>query len=177
MTVKRKMVTAVFLDRFNAEHAVEHLHALGYTDQEINVLMADATRRKFYAGDHKNKIEAGTKAAEGLATGGAIGTAVGATIGAIIALGVSLAIPGLGLVIAGPIAAGLAGAGAGAITGGLIGVLVGWGIPEDNARAYEEALKQGGVVVGVVAHTNDEVSRLQKDLKELEGENVYVCNC
>ena len=43
---------------------------------------------------------------------------------AVAAAGTSLAIPGLGVVIAGPLAAALAGAGAGAATGGLLGAQV-----------------------------------------------------
>ena len=58
-------------------------------------------------------------------------------------LGTSLVIPGLGLIIAGPLAAGLAGAGAGGITGGLIGALVGSGIPEDRAKIYEDGKLNG----------------------------------
>ena len=52
-------------------------------------------------------------------------------------------------IVAGPIFAALAGGGAGAVTGGAVGGLVGLGIPESNAKAYEEALKKGGVVFGV----------------------------
>ncbi len=58
-------------------------------------------------------------------------------------------IPGLGLVVAGPIAAGLAGAGAGGITGGLMGSLIGWGISEDKAKIIESEIKSGGIMLGV----------------------------
>src|SRR5437879_5713335 len=51
----------------------------------------------------------------------------------------SIAIPGLGVIIAGPLAAGLAGAGAGALTGGLVGAFVGWGIPEEHAKQQRES--------------------------------------
>ena len=54
------------------------------------------------------------------------------------AVGSTIAVPGLGLVVAGPIAAALAGAGAGAAAGGLIGAMVGAGIPEDRgAKEYK----------------------------------------
>ena len=56
---------------------------------------------------------------------------------AIAAIGTSLVIPGLGLVVAGPLAAALAGAGAGGTAGGLIGALVGHGMPEDRTKKYE----------------------------------------
>ena len=175
MAAQRKMVTAVFRDRINAERAFDRVHALGYANSEINVLMSEKTRATYYTGQKKGKIEAGSKAAEGLGVGGAVGTAVGATLGAIVAAGTSILLPGIGL-IAGPIAGALAGAGAGAVTGGIIGVLVGWGIPENNAKAYEAVLKQGGIVLGVVARKGDD-AKLKKELEEAGGEDVVVCNC
>ena len=54
----------------------------------------------------------------------------------------------VGLVIAGPLAAGLAGAGAGAATGGLVGALTGTGVPEDEAKIYENEIKDGGIYMG-----------------------------
>jgi hypothetical protein len=47
-------------------------------------------------------------------------------------------------IAAGPIMAALSGAAAGATTGGVVGALVGLGIPEYEAKAYEERLKTGG---------------------------------
>ena len=52
----------------------------------------------------------------------------------------------VGLVIAGPLAAGLAGAGA--ATGGLVGALTGTGVPEDEAKIYENEIKDGGIYMG-----------------------------
>ena len=88
------------------------------------------------------------------------------------AIGTTLALPGLGIVIAGPIAAALAGAGAGGVAGGMIGALVGLGISEENAQAYQDALRAGGVVVGVRPHSSDDASHIQKLFKDLRGENV-----
>ena len=46
----------------------------------------------------------------------------------------SVALPGIGLVIAGPLAAAAAGAGAGAAGGGLLGALIGWNMPEERVK-------------------------------------------
>src|SRR5262249_28818533 len=118
------------------------------------------------------KHEAGTLATEGMGVGGAIGTAVGATLAAIVAVGTSLVIPGLNLVIAGPIAAALAGAGAGAVTAGLIGLLAGAGFTEDNAEAYQAALREGGIVLGVTPHNSKDAAEIEKELKNLGGEDA-----
>ncbi len=56
----------------------------------------------------------------------------------------ALAIPGLGpFIAAGPIMAALSGAAAGATAGGVVGGLVGLGIPEYEAKAYEDRIKRG----------------------------------
>jgi hypothetical protein len=99
-----------------------------------------------------------SKAAEGAGIGGAIGVAVGALLAAGATVGTSIAIPGLGLVITGPVAAALAGAGAGAAVGGLLGTLVGLGIPEERVLRYADSVHEGGVVLGVRPH-NDEDAR------------------
>src|SRR5262245_5619504 len=118
----KEMVTAVFRDRTQARRAYEGLIQRGYLPTEINVLMSEATRTAHFSGEEdKASMAAGNQGLEGTAVGGGIGTAVGATIGAIIAAGTTVALPGLGLLVAGPIAGALAGAGAGAVTGGALG--------------------------------------------------------
>ncbi len=169
---KQKMITAVFRDRYEAIEAFVWLRARGYPGIQLSVLMSDQTRLYFQDEEKEGKIERGSMAAEGAATGGAIGTAVGAGLAAIAAIGTSLVLPGLGLVIAGPIAAAFAGGGAGAVAGGLIGGLVGYGIPESNAKAYEEALKSGGVAIGVVPQSSEDASLIKKEFERLNGENI-----
>ena len=171
----KKMVTAVFRDRYDAERAFDYLHGLGYLDTEINVLMSDRTRAAYYPAKDESKHAAGSMATEGMGVGGAIGTAVGATLAAVAAIGTTIALPGLGLLIAGPIAAALAGGGAGAVAGGAIGALVGAGMTEQNAQAYEEALRHGGVVIGVVPHNDDHSNDVQAKFKQFNGENVCYC--
>jgi hypothetical protein len=173
---RQKMVTAVFRHRNDSEQAFDYLYHLGYTDRDINVLMSDKTRSSFYPNrEDETKHNAGTKAAEGTGIGGAIGTAVGATLAAVAAIGTSIAVPGLGLVIAGPLAAAFAGGGAGAVTGGAVGALVGAGINEQNAEAYSEALREGGVVLGVTPKNREHAKAIEERFKELHGENVCYC--
>jgi hypothetical protein len=170
------MLTAVFLDRTHAQRAYEWLIDQGYTSDDINVLMSADTRTNYFTEEHEESPPpASTHGAEGVATGGAIGTAVGATIAAVAAIGTSIFVPGLGLVIAGPVAAALAGGGAGAIAGGVIGGLVGLGIPESNADAYHEALKNGGVVIGVKPRSTEDGTRIEEEFERLNGGNICYC--
>ena len=170
---KKKMVSAVFRDRFNAHSAYSWLTSHGYNSSDINLLMAESTKAKYYSNPDESPIPASTHVAEGAAAGGAIGTAVGATAAAIAAIGTSIALPGIG-VVAGPLAAALAGGGAGAVTGGVIGALVGMGIPESNAKAYEEALRDGGIVIGVAPHSAEDAAKIKDKFKELKGENIIT---
>ncbi len=161
-----KLVTALFKSRVTAEAAVREISKLGYTRDDVSILMSDTTRTKEFG------IEAGSKAAEGAGVGGAVGGTVGAILAAVAAVGTSIALPGLGLVIAGPIAAALAGAGAGGAAGGLIGLLVGTGIPENRATVYDKGVREGGILVGVDAKSDADADRIAKVFESLNAKNV-----
>ncbi|HXC71843.1 MAG TPA: hypothetical protein VN644_17795 [Pyrinomonadaceae bacterium] len=163
---KARLVTALFTSKVAAESAVDALLKRGFSRDDISVLMSDATRSKEFA------IQTRTHAADGLGIGAAAGGAVGAVLAAIAAVGTTLFLPGINLVIAGPIAAALAGAGAGGAAGGVIGALVGAGIPEYRAKVYEAGIKGGGILIGVEARSDEEVDRLEDLLNELGGEHV-----
>src|SRR5258708_36747590 len=80
---RKKMVMAVFQNRYDAERAFDLLYARGYRDSEINVLMTDQTRANFYPDVMKDeeRHEAGTRAAEGMGIGGGGGAAGGGAPG------------------------------------------------------------------------------------------------
>lgn len=146
----------------------------GYDPKDIDVLMTDETRTRHF-GDVTPGTEftTGTKAAEGLGKGSVIGGGVGAALAAIFAVGSSVVIPGLGLVVAGPIAAALAGAGAGGATGGIIGALIGAGIPKERATAYDAGLKKGGIVIGTRARDAKHATDLERDFGSYGGRDIY----
>ncbi len=163
---KSKLVTGLFKNRIAAEAAVDAILKRGYTRDDISVLMSDATRSKEFA------LQAKSHVADGAGIGGALGGAVGAVLAAIAVVGSTIVLPGLNLVIAGPIAAALAGAGAGAATGGVIGALIGAGIPEYRAKVYETGLKGGGILIGVEARADEEIGNLEELLESIGGEHV-----
>jgi hypothetical protein len=152
----------MFRDRSAAERAVADLHNLGYSQSDISVMIQDETIQKQFATQH------GTKAGEGLGAGAAIGGILGAIIAGLTATGSIVAIAGTGgaaaPLVAGPLAAVLAGLGVGGLGGGIIGALVGAGIPEEHARAYEQGLRQGGILVGVNADStrSDQVRQIME---------------
>jgi len=171
-TGRSGMVTGLFRDRESAERAYGSLEQRGYTKDDVNLVMSDETRKKHFAVDNR-ETELGNKALEGAGTGAAIGGTVGATLAAIAAIGTTLALPGLGLLVAGPIAAALAGAGAGGATGGLIGALIGAGIPEERVKNYEEGIKKGGILMGVTPRTPADAEYFEQDWKRHQGQEVY----
>jgi hypothetical protein len=166
------MLTGIFTDKNSTEGAYKSLRDRGYSDDDINVIMSDQTRDKYYANDPKSEL--GTKAAEGTGVGSIIGGSLGAIIGGVAAIGTNLILPGLGLVIWGPLAAALAGAGAGGLTGGLAGALIGWGIPEDRAKLYESGIKEGGTVLGVKPKTPQDAEFFEGEWKNTHrGQHIY----
>ena len=169
-----RYVTGMYSSPESANRAYEGLTSKhGYKPDDISVMMSDDTRKKHF-GDVKpgTELSGGTKAAEGLGKGAAIGGGVGAALAALFAIGTSVAIPGLGLIVAGPIAAALAGAGAGGATGGIIGALIGAGIPEDRAREYERGLNDGGILIGTRYRDADHAKALERDFTSYGGSNV-----
>lgn len=169
-----RYVTALYPTPEAASRAYSSLTSdHGYKSEDINVLMSDDTRQRHF-GDVKpgTELSGGTKAAEGLGKGGAIGGGIGAALGALFAIGTSIVIPGLGLVVAGPLAAALAGLGAGGATGGLIGALIGAGIPEDRAREYERGINEGGILIGTRPRDDKHAADLERDFSTYGGTNV-----
>lgn len=161
-TQQGRLVTGMFADRDSAERAYNTLHSRGYGKDDIHLIMSDDTRKRHF-GSESVKTELGTKAMEGAGTGSAIGGTVGAIAAAVAAIGTTLLLPGLGLVIAGPLVAAFAGAGAGGIAGGIIGALVGSGIPEERAVVYEKGIKDGHIVMGVKPRNDDDAVYIAND--------------
>jgi hypothetical protein len=152
------MVVGLFRESRQAELAIRELKAAGFSDNQIGVLMQDRDIQQELA------ESTGTTVSEA-AKGGAIGGGVaGGVLGLLAGVG-ALAIPGIGPIVAGgALASTLAGAGIGAAAGGLLGALVGMGVPEEDARYFEEGLRAGGVLVTVHAG-----SRIQEVRQILRG--------
>ncbi len=147
------MVIGVFSDKNTAEDAIEDLKTEGYDAKDISIVMRDGETTQTVTQD------TGASVAEGAASGAVTGGVLGGLAGLLVGIG-AITIPGIGaILIGGPLAAilGLTGAAAvtvsgaatGALAGGLVGALVGLGVPEEEARVYEERVKEGGVLLAV----------------------------
>jgi hypothetical protein len=170
---EKRLLTGMFRDRESTENAYRNLQERGYSKDDINLVMSNEARDRHFGGDIAEQTEIGTKAAEHAGKGSAIGGTIGGIVGVIAAIGTSVVIPGLGVLIAGPIAAGLAGAGAGGLAGGVIGALVGSGIPEARAQLYESGIKEGNVVISVKPKNEEDAEYLEKSWRSNRGEEIY----
>jgi len=172
MSNERPLMTGLFPDRESAERGYNSMADRGYTKDDVNVVMSEDTKKRHFAPEG-TETELGNKAAEGAGVGGAIGGTVGAIAAAFVAVGTTLAIPGLGIVIAGPLAAAVAGAGAGAATGGLVGALVGWNMPEERVKEYDEGIRKGGILMGVRPKNDEDAAYLEDSWKNNRAQGVY----
>jgi uncharacterized membrane protein len=140
-----RTVVGMFTNRPDAEAAIRELKAAGFGGDRIGVALQDQEDQR----EVRDLLEAtGREAAGGAAKGAVSGSLVGGLIGL---LG-SLLIPGVGLImVGGVLASTLTGAGIGAATGGIIGALVALGVPEADARHFDEGLRSGRTLVTVDA--------------------------
>ena len=166
MAGKNTAAFGIFPSHSAAEVAVDRLHAAGFSNDDVSVLMADKQGSKDFA------AEKNTKAPEGTTAGVLGGGTLGGTLGLLAGIG-ALAIPGVGpLIAAGPIMGALAGLGIGGAVGGLVGALVGMGIPEYEAKRYEGRVNDGGILVSVHCESSEEISRAKDVLKAAGGEDI-----
>ena len=160
-----KSITAVFDTRFESDNALRKLELAGYTDKEISMIVTEETRGKHFG------IKENTQAEAGAATGAAIGGVAGAIMLGLASAG-TLLVPGLNLVVSGALIGALAGLGAGGVAGGLIGTLVGLGIPEHEAKLYEDAVRKGAILIAVESKNDDSTDRIKRILKDANAKDV-----
>ena len=162
-------MSAVFCIANTREQAigiVDNLRQVGFTREDISVLLPDKRSTHDFAHEHH------TKAPEGATAGAGTGAAVGAGLGWLAGIG-ALAIPGLGpLIAAGPIMAALSGAAVGGTVGGLAGALIGMGIPEFEAKHYEGKIHNGNILISVHSDDSAETSRAKKVFEESGATDV-----
>jgi hypothetical protein len=179
-----RFVTALFRNTDAAERAYRAAVALGYDHSEVNLVVSDATRERLMserqsahpqqsAHPHlsSNATESASKLAKGADLGGPTGGAFGTIAPVLAAVGTAVLIPGI--VLAGPIAVALTAAGAVGLAGGLIGALKDWGIPHERIRDYEAAVRDGSILLGVKAHSDEDAQRLEQQWEREGGRFVH----
>ena len=142
-TTTRTHYVGVFDDRNDAELAARDLREKGFKDDQIGYAWRDDQGKT-----HTEGNKAGVMAASGAGTGVVLGGLIGA--------GAALLIPGIGPVVSGgllasALAGGATGAVVGGVSGGIAGALVGLGIPEEEAKYYDQQVRDGRTLMTVRA--------------------------
>lgn len=156
-----KTVVGVFLNRTDAEDVITKLSSEGYDPRDISIVMRDRGR-----GWEIQSSDTVLGAVSGAIAGGVVGVLAGLLV-------VTGIVPGLGtILIGGPIATALglsgmsattvSGAVTGALAGGLIGLLASLGMSKDEARMYEDRIREGGILIAVPITDN-----LEDDVREI----------
>jgi hypothetical protein len=173
------LVTGLFRDRDSSERAYEVVVERGYDTSDINLVMSDETRDRHFLATDQVSTDLGDKAAEdsekkaATLLGGPVGGTLGTIGAALAALGAVIVLPGLGIVIAGPVAAAVAAAGSVSLAGGLVGALTHWGIPKERVEQYEAGIRAGGILMGVAPRSEEDALYFQRQWKAIGGEHVY----
>lgn len=172
------MVTAVFNDPSGVERAYEAALSRGYSSDDINLVLSEATRRRHFT-EQQVEGELADKAAESTEKstekkqhaaarlGGPAGGTAATIAPALAAIGSATLIPGL--IVAGPIAVAFAAAAAVGVAGGLIGVLTNWGIPKSRVEEYETQIRQGGILIGVKTKSEADTTHLRNEWQSAGG--------
>lgn len=161
-----KSIVGIANSRVEVEAAIDDLQRALIPAADISVLIPDS------GGVPDTGTVKATKAPEGATAGGITGGVAGGALGLLAGIG-ALAIPGVGpFIAAGPIMAALSGAALGATAGGVVGALVGLGIPELEAKVYEERIKKGGYLVAVHVSDNDRSKEIREILERNHLEDI-----
>jgi len=168
------IVTALFKSASGVERAYDAAVSRGYGGDDINLVLSEDTRRKYFNSDQVES-ELADKAAESTEkkqpaaakVGGPVGGTAATIAPALAAIGSAALLPGL--ILAGPVAIALAAGGAVAIAGGLVTALTDWGLPKARIEEYEAQIRQGGVLIGVKARNDADAAALQTEWQAAGG--------
>jgi hypothetical protein len=165
-------VVGIFTSRAGVEHAIERLRALGIPQEHINCLFPGASMAELDTVPTTDAEQPGMGKVVGAVVGGVHG-AFGGLAGAAIATAV---VPGIGPVMAIGLAAaallGLGGAVAGAVAGGALEKTLDVGLPKDELYVYEDALRDGRIVLIVLANDTNQADEVREALARAGAESV-----
>lgn len=141
-TGRANLLVAAFPSAQEARNAVAELRREGLREDQIGIVAHGDVATDGPQVTQANKAEEGAVAGAGAGGLWAIGIAAGL-------------LPAVGPVVAGGLLASvLASTALGAAAGGLIGGLIGLGVPEEEARYYEEEFRAGRSVLVVRPEPN-----------------------
>ncbi|MGI5826466.1 MAG: DUF2795 domain-containing protein [Patescibacteria group bacterium] len=170
-----KTVFVLFDNSKQADEAISKLQASGYKPEDISIITKETGVVRKEEVDENRTEHVGGRTLKGAGIGLVAGLIVGAAaftipgVGAILVGGPLLTTLGLSGVAATTVAGGITGL----LAGGIIGTLVGLGVPEEQAKIYEERIKEGAILLAVPAQRGQE-KEIQKILEDSGATNVSM---
>ncbi len=170
-----KTVFVLFDNSQQADEAISKLQASGYKPEDISIITKETGVVRKEKIDENRTEHVGGRTLKGAGIGLVAGLIVGAAaftipgVGAILVGGPLLATLGLSGVAATTVAGGITGL----LAGGIIGTLVGLGVPEEQAKIYEERIKEGAILLAVPAQKGQE-KEIRKILEDSGATNVSM---
>lgn len=143
-----RAIIGLFNTQVMANSALRDLRANGFAEDNLGLVVKDLEHGGVLSTSEAEAALRPERVTEDAVTGGILGGA----IGAFLAISGALVIPGIGPFIAGGVLVTLLGGGAGWLVGGLAGL----GIPEEDARYYQEQVESGRALVTVLAGDREE---------------------
>jgi hypothetical protein len=165
-------VVGIFTSREDLERALERLRVLGIRQEQVNCLFPGASISELETVPTTDAEQPGI----GKVLGGLVGGVTGAQGGLLGAAVASAVVPGIGPVMTIGLAAaallGLGGAVAGAAVGDALENTLEVGLPRDELYIYEHALRQGRIVLIVLAKDSAQADEVREVLTWAGAESV-----
>lgn len=178
----RHTIVGTFATADHASQAISDLRDAGFRPDQVSVVARDSRGNEELARQAGETVteKHGNHAPEGAGTGAVLGGLTGGVLGWLVGIG-ALAIPGIGPVVTAgvlgsAIAAAAGGAAVGAVTGGLIGAFVGMGIPEDEAKHYEDRVRSGRILLAAIPATEMQERQAFEIFNRHGGEDIRTYN-
>ena len=162
---RRRTIVGVFDGPNQAELALTELKDAGFAPEQVSVIAKD-TR------ETRDMVESTGMGGEGAAAGAVLGGIGGGILGWLVGIS-ALVIPGIGPIVgAGVLASTLVGAGVGVAAGGLVGALAEQGVPEEDARGYEESVRGGRILLAVTTASDQQAREAYRIFEGQGGADV-----
>lgn len=159
--MSEQCVVAVYDEFAKASAAVQTLERSDFPSDQVSMATGSLPPEMKVEQALKYGDQTTADSVKGAGIGGLIGMLLGTPL---------LLIPGVGpLLLAGPAFT----AATGAIVGGFLGAMTGWGVHEDHLAGYEQAVRDGKILV-VAGGDPEQVAEAKSVLESTEADNVYL---
>ncbi len=168
-----KSVFCIATSRRQSDYIIDCLKYNNFSSRNISVLFSGEDSWPEFVHERQTKTQEGKRESEASVGKGSLGWLAGIRV---------FAIPETGFMIAsGPLAIMMNELAVGGAVGGITGGLTGLGIPELEAKRYEENLANGNILISVCSDNSREVADAEEIFSKACAEELYtveeVANC